>query len=98
MIEAIENVIEKGQLSIEDVDLIIPHQANKRIIEYASKKMKQPIEKFYINMDRFGNTSSASVAIALDEAMEKKIIKKGQKVILTGFGGGLTAGAVLVEF
>lgn len=98
IIDAIENVLDKGHLSIDDIDLIIPHQANKRIIEYASKKMKQPIEKFYMNMDKFGNTSSASVAIALDEAMEKKIIKKGQKVILTGFGGGLTAGAVLVEF
>lgn len=98
IIDAVEKVLKESDLTIEKIDLIIPHQANKRIIEFASKKMGVDLEKFYINLDKYGNTSSASIPMALDEAIERKIIKEGQRVILVGFGGGLTAGAVLVEF
>ncbi|MEW8955559.1 beta-ketoacyl-ACP synthase III [Clostridium sp.] len=98
MIEAVEKVVIEGGLTLEDVDVIIPHQANYRIIEYASKKLKMNINKFFINLDKYGNTSSASVPIALNEALEKGIVKPNMNVVMVAFGGGLTVGATLVKF
>ena len=74
----------------------MPHQANYRIVEVVAKKLKAPLEKFYLNLKNFGNTSSASIPIALAEMFEKKLIKKGDKLILTGFGAGLTWGSMLI--
>lgn len=95
--KSINKVIEESKLSIDDIDYIITHQANYRIIEYAAKKMKVPIDKFYINLDRYGNTSSASIPIALDEMFERGLLKEGMRIILAGFGGGLTYGSALIE-
>lgn len=77
---------------------IIPHQANSRIIEDAAKKLNIDKNKFYINLESYGNTSAASVPIALSEAINKKLITKGDKIILVAFGGGLTWAGVLLEF
>lgn len=88
---------EKSGVPLTELEYVIPHQANYRIIEIISRKTKIPMEKFYLNMAEYGNTSSASIPIALNEAVEKGLIKAGDKVALAGFGGGLTWGAVLVE-
>ncbi len=95
--ESIEEVLKKSNLSITDIDYIIPHQANLRIINYVAKKMKINLSKFYINLYEYGNTSSASIPIALVEAYEKKLIDYKSKIILVGFGAGLTYGATLVD-
>ena len=93
--ESIENVLDQSGLSIDDIDLIIPHQANYRIISHVAKKMKVDLSKFYMNLQEFGNTSAASIPIAYAMAQrEGKIPEKG-RVILVGFGAGLTYGATL---
>ena len=84
--------------SLEDINLIIPHQANKRIIDSCAKRMKVDESKFYVNLHNYANTSAATIPIALDEVMKKGLIQKGDKVILVGFGGGLTWGAALISF
>lgn len=94
---SINKVIEQSGISLNEIGYIIPHQANYRIIEYTAKKMKIPFEKFYLNVDRYGNTSSASIPIALNEMYEKNLLKEGMKIIIVGFGGGLTYGSALVE-
>ena len=84
-------------LKPEDIDWVLPHQANIRIIKEASRRLKIPIEKFYVNIHEVGNTSAASIPIALDEMNKKKLLKKGDTVVIAGFGGGLTSAcAVLV--
>ncbi len=93
MTYAISEILKRNKLAIEDIDMIIPHQANKRIIDYAQKKLAICADKFYINLDRYGNTSAASIPIALFEAG----IAKGKKIICVGFGAGLTYGAVLIH-
>ena len=90
--------LKKAKLDVQDLSMIFPHQANLRIIESAAKRMKFPLEKFYMNLSRYGNTSSASVGIALGEAVEKGLIKKGDNIALTGFGGGLTYGSVIIKW
>ncbi|MDF2486495.1 MAG: fabH [Herbinix sp.] len=94
----INTVLEKAKVSEEDIKYIVTHQANCRIIEQASKSTKIPIEKFYMNLDRFGNTSAASIGIALDEMVQRGLLTSGDKLILVGFGGGMTSGAILVEW
>lgn len=90
------NCLEKCNLSNKDIDLVIPHQVNIRIIESAAKKYNFPMEKVYVNIDRFGNTSSASIPLAMDEAIQKKLIGPGSTLMLVSFGAGLTwAGAVI---
>lgn len=93
----IKTVLNKVGLTSENIRYIIPHQANRRIIEQAAKLGDIPIEKFYINLEHFGNTSAASIGIALDELMRSNELKPGDKLILVGFGGGMTSGAVLIE-
>ncbi len=88
--EAVEKVLAKTGLTIDDVDLIVPHQANIRIIDSAAKRLGVPMEKFYVNVDRYGNTSAASIPVALDEAVESGRVKKGDIVLTVGFGAGLT--------
>lgn len=94
----INEVLKGTGINLSDINLIIPHQANARIVEATSKKVNLPIEKFYTNLDRFGNTSAASIPLALACAYEDGKVKKGDLVILVGFGGGLTYGAVLLRF
>lgn len=97
IISSVKKVLEECNLSLDDVDYIVPHQANYRIIDYAAKKLKVGSEKFYLNVDKVGNTSSASIPIALNEMFEKNMLTEGKKIVLVGFGGGLTYGAVLIE-
>ena len=97
MPSAVKEACEKAGIEPEDLDLIIPHQANIRIIQTAAKNLGLPMDKFFVNVDAYGNTSSASVPIALHEAFEEGKIKKGDKICLVGFGAGLVAGAVVFE-
>ncbi|MBU3206144.1 ketoacyl-ACP synthase III [Clostridium algidicarnis] len=96
--KSIEKILEDTNNSLDDIKYIIPHQANLRIVEFAAKKLKVDIEKFYVNLDKYGNTSSASIPIALDEMNRKGLLKKGDKIILVGFGGGLTWGSTLIQW
>lgn len=96
--DAVRSITEKAGIDIKDIDLFIPHQANIRIIESASKKLNVPMSKFFTNLERYGNTSTASVPIALNEVIEKKLIQKGSLLLLIGFGGGLSWGANLVRW
>lgn len=98
MPEAVEGACEKAGIKPEELSLIIPHQANIRIILTAAKNLKLPMDKFYVNVDKYGNTSSASVPIALHEALQEGKIKKGDKICLVGFGAGLIAGAAVFEW
>ncbi|MGM9946545.1 beta-ketoacyl-ACP synthase III [Floccifex sp.] len=95
---SIEKVLEKANQKIEDIDLFIPHQANIRILKHVAKKMKIDFDRIFVNLDEFGNTSSASIAIALAQAKEQGKIKKGMKMVLTGFGAGFTSGAIYLEW
>ena len=95
--DAINKALEKVGMSMDDIDLIIPHQANIRIIETAAQRLNVSMDKMYINIEKYGNTSSATIPLALNEAMENGRIKKGDKVCLVGFGAGLTYGAVIFE-
>ena len=92
------DALEKAKLDVSELSMVFPHQANSRIIESAAKRMKFPIEKFYMNLSRYGNTSSASVGLALGEAVEKGLVKKGDNIALTGFGGGLTYGSAIIKW
>lgn len=95
---ALTKAAEKINFDLNELDHIIPHQANARIIETAAKNLKISLDKFILNIDKHANTSSASIPIALDEAVRDGIIKKGDKVGLVGFGAGLTFGAIIFEF
>ena len=95
--ESIEKVLEQSSLTIDDIDCIIPHQANLRIIQHVAKKMNIEISRFYINLDEFGNTSAASIAIAYAQAIQKGVIDHKSRVIMVGFGAGLTYGATLID-
>lgn len=92
--QAIRSSLEKSGMNVEDLDHIIPHQANIRIIEAAAKRLGLPMDKFFVNIHNTGNTSSASIAIALDEMNKKGMLKNGDKISMVGFGGGLTYGAL----
>jgi len=96
--ETIEKTIDKSEIDIDKVGLIVPHQANYRIIGSAAKKCKVSEDKFYMNLDRYGNTSSASIGIALDEALKFGQVNKGDYIILVGFGAGLTYGSCLIKW
>jgi len=98
MEDAAEHIIQKVGLSPEQIDLLIPHQANIRIIEALAKRLKLPMEKVYVNIDRYGNTSAASVPIALDEARRKGLIKEGSHTVLVAFGAGFTWGSAVIKW
>ncbi len=91
-------VLEDVNMSLDDVSLIVPHQANIRIIEGATKRLGVSPEKVFVNLDKYGNMSSASIPVALDEAVKNGTVKKGDNIVLVGFGGGLTWGAVLIKW
>ena len=94
---AVDEVLERAGLTIDDISFIVPHQANERIIKYAAKKMKLPLDRFQISIAHRGNSSSACIPMTLSDAYEESRIHPGDKVILVGFGGGFTSGAILYE-
>ncbi len=96
--DAIEEVMKKAGLQIGDISLIVPHQANLRIIDHVAKKLKLPPEKFYLNLERYGNTSAASIPIALCEAVQEGRLRRDDTLVFVGFGGGLTWGAAVVKW
>jgi 3-oxoacyl-[acyl-carrier-protein] synthase-3 len=98
MAGATREVINKAQLKMRDIRLVIPHQANQRIIEAAARGLKLPLDRFAINLDRFGNTSTASIPMATVEAIQDQRLKPGDKIVFVGFGGGLTWGAAAVQW
>ncbi len=98
MAEAVEAVLAKANLSKKDVDWVVPHQANDRIISAVAKKLEIPKEKIFVNIDKYGNMSAASISVALYEAVKSGAIKKGQTVVLVAFGAGLVAGANVVKW
>ena len=95
---ATEQVTKKAGLALDEVDVIVPHQANLRIVEMASRRLKVPMERFVINIEEYGNTSAGSIPIALCEAIEQGRIAPGSNVVMVGFGAGLTWGAVAVKW
>lgn len=96
MVDSVIKALEKAELTRKDIDLLIPHQANLRILESVAKKLHLPLEKIMINLEKYGNTSAASIPIALDEAISQGKIKEGDIVVLTAFGAGLTWGAIVI--
>ncbi len=98
MADATREVAEEAGLSIDEIDLIVPHQANQRIIESAARGLRLPMERFMVNLDRYGNTSTASIPIAVCEAIDCGRINPGDNLILVGFGAGLTWGALALEW
>lgn len=96
MVASIEEILERNSLDISEIDWIVPHQANKRIITSVAEYLKVPIEKVMVNIQRYGNTTAATIPLCLWEWEDQ--LKKGQKLILTAFGGGYTWGSVLVEW
>ena len=89
---------EKTETDVDDIKFFVLHQANVRILELIAKRLKVDIDKFPMNLDRYGNTSSASIPILLDELNRNHLLERGDKIILSGFGGGLTWGAMLIEW
>ncbi|MFT8348158.1 beta-ketoacyl-ACP synthase III [Clostridium saccharoperbutylacetonicum] len=96
--DAVKEVLKDTDISIDEIKYVVPHQANYRIIKLAAEKLNLSEDKFYLNLDRVGNTSAASVPIVLNEMYEKGLFNKGDKIILVAFGGGLTYGATLVRW
>lgn len=96
--KSVESLLKKSEMDRDNIDFVIAHQANSRIVQIISKKLKIPMDKFYLNMYEYGNTSSASIPIALNEMMEKGLIKENSVGLLTGFGAGLTWGSMLIKF
>ena len=98
MADAADRALDGAKLSGTDIDLMIPHQANIRIIEATAKHANIPMEKVFVNVDRFGNTSAASIPIALDEARRQGRIVEGSTVLFAAFGAGFTWGSMVVRF
>ena len=92
------NALEQANISLDKIDLLIPHQANIRIIDHTMKKFGIPKEKIFVNLDKYGNTSAASIPIAMDEAVKSGMIKKGDIIAIVGFGAGLTSGANIIKW
>jgi 3-oxoacyl-[acyl-carrier-protein] synthase-3 len=98
MLAAARKAIDEAGLTVDDIACVIPHQANLRIIESIGERLGIPREKVFVNVDRYGNTSAAAVAIALDEANRSGRIKSGDYVLMVVFGGGLTWASTIVEW
>ncbi len=97
-VECAETILSRQGLSVADLDLFIPHQANLRIIEAAAKRVGLPMDKVFVNVDRYGNTGAASVYVALEEALAAGRIRRGNLVLLAAFGGGFAWGAALMRW
>ncbi len=98
IVDAIEDVLKKAELTMDDIALIVPHQANRRIIETSAKKLGISTDKFYLNLETRGNTSAASIPLALCDAVNEGLLKPDDNVIFVGFGGGLTWAASVVKW
>lgn len=98
MADACDRALDGAKLSSSDIDLLIPHQANVRIIEATAKHANVPMEKVFVNVDRYGNTSAASIPMALHEALAQKRIQEGSTVMFVAFGAGFTWGSMVVRF
>ncbi|MES2694628.1 MAG: beta-ketoacyl-ACP synthase III [Verrucomicrobiota bacterium] len=98
MDEAARDILEQHQIRADQISLVIPHQANSRIIESISQYLELPMDRFFVNLDRYGNTSAASIPIALDEARRAGRIKAGDLTLLVAFGAGLTYGSALIRW
>jgi len=98
MPEAVRLALDHNNLTIEDVDHLIPHQANERISQMVARNLKIPVEKVIRNIHKYGNTTAASIPIALDEALEQGRIKKGDLVMLTAFGSGYTWASAAIRW
>ena len=97
-VDCAETILTRHNLKPADIDLFIPHQANLRIIEAAAKRVGLPMEKVFVNVDRYGNTGAASVYVALEEAVAAGRVKKGDTILLAAFGGGFAWGAALMQW
>jgi 3-oxoacyl-[acyl-carrier-protein] synthase-3 len=98
MTDVARRALERAGLTVDDLDLIIPHQANERILSAIRERLGGAPEKYFMNLDRYGNTSAASVILALDEARQTGRLKRGDHVLLVAFGGGFTWGATVLEW
>lgn len=98
MLESVSKVLTKSNLEYEDIDYYVFHQANKRIIEHVRKKLNLSEDKFYTNLQNYGNTSAASIPIALDEMNEKGYFRENMKIVLSGFGGGLSWASTVITW
>ncbi len=98
MVEATEKVLGNTGMSTGDIDYLIPHQANIRIVKAASKRLKVDMDKVYVNLQKYGNMSAASIPVALDEAVREGKVKKDDVLVLVGFGGGLTWGSCVMKW
>lgn len=98
MSQATLEAVEKAKLTIDDIDLLIPHQANMRIIEAAVRRLNIPMDRCVVNLDRYGNTSTASIPIATCEALQEGRIHPGDQLVFVGFGAGLTWGAMVAQW
>jgi 3-oxoacyl-[acyl-carrier-protein] synthase-3 len=97
-VECAETILSRHGFTANDVSLFIPHQANLRIIEAAAKRLAMPMERVFVNVDRYGNTGAASIYVALEEALAAGRLKPGDLVLMAAFGGGVTWGAALVRW
>jgi len=91
-------LLQRNKLSVNDIDWVVPHQANLRIIEGLAEKMRIPMSKVIVNIEKYGNTSSGTIPLAMDEAIRAKKIRRGDIVLLTSFGAGLTWGSILARY
>jgi 3-oxoacyl-[acyl-carrier-protein] synthase-3 len=98
MADAAEEAIADAGLTLADIDVMIPHQANVRIIEGVAKRLHFPMQKVFVNIQRYGNTSAASIPLAICEAESSGRLRRGDKVLLVAFGGGFTWGAAVLEW
>ncbi len=95
---ATKEAAKKGNVDLSTIDMLFPHQANLRIIEAAAKRLRIPMEKVYLNIHKYGNTSAASIGLAIGDALEEGRLKKGDLIALTGFGAGLTYGSLIMRW
>jgi 3-oxoacyl-[acyl-carrier-protein] synthase-3 len=98
LVQSAQAVLERCGATIDDVDVYVPHQANVRIIDHATKKLGVPSDRVVINVDRYGNTSSGSIPLALADAAQDGRLRPGKLVLMTGMGAGLTWGSALMRW
>lgn len=98
MVESVSKVLNQANLEYDDIDYYVFHQANKRIIDHVRRKLKQDEEKFYINLQDYGNTSAASIPLVLDEMNKKGLFRKNMKIVFSGFGGGLSWASTVITW
>ena len=98
LVSSAQAVLDRCDASVDDVDVYIPHQANVRIMDHAAQKLGIPRERMVVNVDRYGNTSSGSIPLALADAQAQDRLKEGDLVLMTGMGAGLTWGSALMEW